>query len=85
MEPITFRPLYMERVWGGRELARVYGRILPDPARPIGEAWEIVDREGEQSIADHGPHAGRSLHDLWTNQREDLFGDDYGGRNPNSR
>ena len=42
MEPITFNPLYMERVWGGRELERIYQRTLPDPAKPFGESWEIV-------------------------------------------
>jgi mannose-6-phosphate isomerase len=77
MDPITFKPLYMERVWGGRELEHVYGRILPDPAKPFGESWEIVDREGEQSIVDDGPLAGSSLHDLWTTRREEIFGAGY--------
>ena len=77
MEPITFKPLYMERVWGGRELERVYGRNLPDPAQPFGESWEIVDREGEQSVVDEGPLAGTSLHELWTNRREEVFGAGY--------
>ena len=77
MEPITFTPLYMERVWGGRELERVYGRTLPDSDKPYGEAWEIVDREGEQSIVDQGPFAGTSLHELWTQHREEIFGDGF--------
>ena len=74
VEPITFTPLYMERVWGGRELEREYLRQLPTPDRPIGESWEIVDREGEQSIATHGRFAGKSLHDLWTGHRNEIFG-----------
>lgn len=74
MEPITFKPLYMERIWGGRELERVYGRRLPDPEKPFGESWEIVDREKEQSIVDEGSFAGSSLHDLWTQHREEIFG-----------
>jgi mannose-6-phosphate isomerase len=74
MEPITFTPLYMERVWGGRELEHVYGRHLPDPDLPFGESWEIVDREKEQSIVDEGPFSGTSLHELWTNHREEIFG-----------
>lgn len=74
MEPITFSPLYMERVWGGRELEHVYGRSLPDPVHPFGEAWEIVDREKEQSVVDDGPFAGTSLHELWTKHREEIFG-----------
>ncbi|MCU0749743.1 MAG: class I mannose-6-phosphate isomerase [Akkermansiaceae bacterium] len=69
----------MERVWGGRELERVYGRKLPVPDRPFGESWEIVDREKEQSVVDQGPLAGTSLHDLWMNQREELFGAGYDG------
>lgn len=75
MEPITFKPLYMERVWGGRELEHVYGRELPHPERPFGESWEIVDREGEQSVVDAGPYAGSTLHALWTRQRAAIFGE----------
>lgn len=77
VEPLTFKPLYMERVWGGRELERVYGRKLPDPQLPFGESWEIVDREKEQSVVDLGPHAGTTLHDLWSTRREEIFGTGY--------
>lgn len=77
MEPITFKPLYMPRVWGGRELEHVYGRVLPDAGQPYGESWEIVDRAHEQSIVDEGALAGASLHDLWTARREEIFGSGY--------
>lgn len=77
MEPLTFSPIYMERVWGGRELERVYGRTLPTPAVPFGESWEIVDREKEQSVVDSGPFSGTSLHDLWQNHREEIFGSGF--------
>ena len=77
MEPITFTPLYMERVWGGRELETVYARNLPDPKQPFGEAWEIVDRENEQSVVDTGNWAGTTLHDLWMNHREEVFGEGF--------
>jgi mannose-6-phosphate isomerase len=80
MEPITFKPLYMERVWGGRELERVYGRTLPDPMQSFGESWEIVDRENEQSVVDHGPLAGTPLHNLWCDHCEEIFGSGYGGQ-----
>ncbi|WAC18712.1 class I mannose-6-phosphate isomerase [Luteolibacter sp. SL250] len=76
MEPIRFHPLYMQRVWGGRELERVYGRTLPDAESPYGESWEIVDRPDEQSIVDGGPFDGLTLHDLWTAHREEIFGVD---------
>ena len=70
---ITFTPLYMQRVWGGRSLETDYGRTLPDSA-PYGESWEIVDREGEQSVVDEGPYEGKSLHELWTSHRDEIFG-----------
>lgn len=76
MEPITFKPLYMERVWGGRELERVYGRTLPRPGVPYGESWEISDRADEQSMVDGGPFDGKTLHELWTEKRGALFGSD---------
>jgi mannose-6-phosphate isomerase len=75
MEPITFAPHYMERVWGGRELEHSYHRKLPNSDQPIGESWEIVDREDAQSVVDDGPWHGTTLHDLWTNHREEIFGE----------
>jgi mannose-6-phosphate isomerase len=74
MEPLTFEPLPMERVWGGRKLERVYGRKLPNPAGPYGESWELVDREREQSVVNHGPWAGITLHELWRDHRAEIFG-----------
>ncbi len=77
MEPITFAPLHMLRVWGGRELEKTYNRTLPDPDQPYGESWEIVDRDDEQSIVDHGPLAGSSLGELWSTKRDEIFGSGY--------
>lgn len=65
--------MYMTRVWGGRTLEEVYNRELPDD-QPYGEAWEVSDRSGEQSVVTDGSLAGATLHDLWTQQREEIFG-----------
>ncbi len=70
--PVVFEPIFKERIWGGRDLAS-FGKKLPANKR-IGESWEIVDRPEAQSIVRAGPLAGRSLHDLWVNFREELFG-----------
>ena len=74
MNPITFHPLYMQRVWGGRMLESNYGRQLPDDA-PYGESWEIVDRDKEQSVVDEGEFSGTTLHELWTGRRSKIFGE----------
>ena len=57
-----FAPLLMERVWGGRTLAR-FGKRLP-PNRLIGESWEISDRDDAQSVVANGPDKGKTLHQL---------------------
>lgn len=74
MEVITFVPLYMERLWGGRALEVIYGRSLPSPDVPFGEAWEIVDREDAQSVVSGGEFSGMTLHELWRDRREKIFG-----------
>jgi mannose-6-phosphate isomerase len=40
----------------------------------VGESWEIVDRPEAQSIVRDGPLRGRTLHQLWTQHRLEIFG-----------
>ena len=72
-QPLTFEPHYMDRVWGGRKMQTKLQRTLPAD-RPIGESWEIVDREDIQSVVNYGDLAGTSLHELWVNMRDAVFG-----------
>lgn len=71
--PLVFEPLYMERVWGGRRLETLFRKRLPQSTR-IGESWEIVDRPEAQSVVHDGPLRGCTLHELWTDHREPIFG-----------
>lgn len=73
-EPLSFTPLYQERLWGGRTLERALGRRLPE-GRSIGESWDIVDRPEAQSVVLTGPHGGTDLHTLWTQHRGAVFGE----------
>jgi mannose-6-phosphate isomerase len=63
----------MERIWGGRKLADLFGKELPAGKR-IGESWEIVDRPEAQSIVARGPLQGKTMHELWTEERSSIFG-----------
>lgn len=74
MAQLHFTPLAMERVWGGRLLETRFHRPLPDPVRPFGESWEVVDRPEAQSLVSGGRWAGLSLHELWNHHREEVFG-----------
>ncbi|MFZ0829113.1 MAG: type I phosphomannose isomerase catalytic subunit [Verrucomicrobiia bacterium] len=71
--PFTFHPIFKERVWGGREMERLYQKKLP-PGRPIGESWEISDRPGDASVIANGPLAGKDLRWLMENHRVELLG-----------
>ena len=72
--PLTFEPIFMERIWGGRWLETRFRKRLPK-GMLIGESWEIVDRPEGQSLVRDGPLRGRTLHELWMEDREEIFGD----------
>ena len=71
--PLTFHPIFKERVWGGREIERLYKKKLPAGV-PIGESWEISDRPGDASVIANGPLAGKDLRWLMDNHRAELLG-----------
>lgn len=72
--PLTFEPIFVERIWGGRRLESIFGKRLP-PQKQIGESWEVVDRPEAQSVVARGPLKGKSLHQLWIEHRSSIFGD----------
>jgi mannose-6-phosphate isomerase len=69
-QPIRFTPIYQSRVWGGRRMETLLGATLPNATTPFGEAWAVSDRPEAQSVTAEGV----SLHELWTNHREAVFG-----------
>lgn len=72
--PLCFDRLPMERVWGGRQLAVVPGIELPEGG-PIGETWELVDREEHNSTVRCGPFAGQTLESLLEEHPDEILGD----------
>src|SRR3954471_19309448 len=72
--PLTFQPIFKERVWGGRALERLYGKKLPAGV-PIGESWEISDRPGDASVIANGPLAGKDLRWLMEHHERELLGE----------
>ncbi|HEY1489889.1 MAG TPA: type I phosphomannose isomerase catalytic subunit [Verrucomicrobiae bacterium] len=71
--PLIFQPAFKERVWGGRELKRLYGKKLPSGA-VIGESWEISDRPGDESVIANGTFAGKNLRWLMKNHAAEILG-----------
>jgi mannose-6-phosphate isomerase len=79
--PLTFAPIFKERIWGGRKIEQLYGKPLPAGA-PFGESWEISDRPGDESIITNGPLKGKTLHWLVENHGTELFGKPVTGNFP---
>jgi len=72
--PLIFHPIFKERIWGGREIEKLYGKKLPS-GKVIGESWEISDRPGDESVIANGQFAGKNLRWLMENHARDLLGD----------
>src|SRR3954469_3498666 len=71
--PLTFEPIFKERVWGDRRLEQLYRKPLPPGAR-IGEVWEISDHESDISLISNGPLRGKDLHWLVAHNESELLG-----------
>ena len=71
--PLTFEPIFKERIWGGRHLETLYGKPLPLGVR-VGESWEICDRPDDETVIARGPLQGRTLHWLMHHCPGDLLG-----------
>jgi mannose-6-phosphate isomerase len=72
--PFFFQPIFKDRIWGGRELERLYAKKIP-ASTPIGESWEISDRPGDAGVIANGPLAGKDLRWLMENHAAEVLGD----------
>ena len=77
--PLLFEPVYKPVMWGGHKLADLLKRPVPKDGQPIGEAWEICDREEFESPVLNGPLKGTSIRRLVENLGRDFVGHTYGG------
>jgi len=72
--PLRWRPVLVEKPWGGRRLETVFGRRLPAGKR-IGESWELSGlREALTPVAS-GPFRGADVYRIARGARgEEVFG-----------
>jgi mannose-6-phosphate isomerase len=77
MTPYIFKPICVERPWGGTRLKELFNRELPE-GKLIGESWELVDRAEACNDILSGPGIGegtrQNLHTLWMEKRKEVFG-----------
>ena len=73
-EPLRLERIFLEKIWGGRVLEEVPGIELGVEG-PIGETWELVDREDHVSVVRGGGFDGRSLRGLMMSSAEAILGE----------
>lgn len=70
--PLTFHPIYKEKIWGGRRLEQILGRALPPGS--VGESWDVAAHPHGTSVVERGPLAGKNLVELMEEYGEELLG-----------
>ena len=70
---LRFNPILREYLWGGRRLGTDLGKPIGDGPH-YAESWEVVDHGADQSIVADGPLAGKTLHELVTQEGRAIFG-----------
>ena len=75
MEPIKFKPILKQTLWGGRKIVKFKG-IDGHDGEQIGESWELSGVPGNESVAANGEYEGRTLTEIVAAEKERLVGTD---------
>ena len=70
--PLTFQPVFKDYPWGGRNLATLLGRVIPEGI--VAESWEIAAHPNGSSTVTNGPLAGTELPAIMAAWGEALVG-----------
>ena len=73
MNLLKFKPIYEERIWGGRSFKTLFGRSIPKGLR-IGESLEICDSPKASSEISGGGLGGLTLRRAIEKYPEDIMG-----------
>jgi mannose-6-phosphate isomerase len=71
--PLKFKPIFKERIWGGRRLAELFGKPLPEGVK-IGESWELADLPGDKSVIANGELAGMTVGEVTRKYPAEIMG-----------
>jgi mannose-6-phosphate isomerase len=72
MYPLKFIPIYQDRIWGGKNLEKVFGRTIHGDH--VGESWDLSSHPNGTSIVENGVLAGKSLNEIILEYKEKLMG-----------
>lgn len=70
--PLVFKPIFKERIWGGKKLDTVLKKQIDSPS--VGESWEISGVVGDVSIVANGVYEGWALDKLIDSFTQEILG-----------
>ncbi|VBB05992.1 mannose-6-phosphate isomerase type i [Lucifera butyrica] len=70
--PLKFKPIYKEKIWGGKSIAGIFNRDVP--CDRVGESWELCSHRNGTSMVVNGILAGESLQTIIERYERDLLG-----------
>lgn len=70
--PLTFYPIFKERIWGGTKLKDVLNKSFDGDL--IGESWELSTVTNDVSVVSNGEYAGLNLNELIKKYPTELLG-----------
>lgn len=71
MYPLTFKPIYIEKIWAGDKLKKLKNGI---GGKSVGISWEFSGHKNADSIIKNGIYSGMSFSELLEKQGEKLIG-----------
>lgn len=75
--PLKFKSILKKTTWGSNRLRGLFGKDVPSDGG-IGESWEIVDRDGDNSIIVNGIYKDMRLRQLMEGPGiDDVLGYEY--------
>lgn len=72
--PLKFKPVFREKIWGGKKLKEVLGMNCGDISK-CGEAWVLSGVQQNETVVSDGFLAGNELNELVEIYMDDLVGE----------
>ena len=70
--PLTFEPIFKERIWGGTKLKDYLNKSFK--SNKIGESWELSTVANDVSVVSNGKFAGLNLNELIEKYPTEILG-----------
>jgi mannose-6-phosphate isomerase len=70
---LKFKPIYKDKIWGGRKLETILGRKIPPGS--IGESWEVSDYGEDLSIIENGDLVGKTFREAYKSYTKEILGE----------